>query len=258
MSKWLAPLIIGVVLTGASPASTGDKYKSDADVLRPMGFASSMGLIFRKSDGEHITREAFFHAINQGTPFYADGIPHLGDVVVTLGDFPNIDKPPSGHLSKLSPGDPMPSLRSTALDGEPVSNQIFLNKLTVIDFFGVDCGGCIAEMHALNAFKATHPTIQTLAVTSDAAEFARDLVQKQHFTWQVAPDAVNFSYNVGVWFYPSYALVDEHGRLLAMASGASLHARGEPFTGEDLARWISRYASQTPPTQSSAMQTSRQ
>jgi peroxiredoxin len=257
MSKWLAPLILGVVLASASPASTGDKYKSDADVLRPMGFAPSMGLIFRQSDGERITREAFFHAINHGTQFYADGIPHLGSVVVTLGDFPNIDKPPLGHLSKLNPGDPMPSLRTTSLDGEAVSNRMFLNKLTVIDFFGVDCGGCIAEMHALNVFKATHPTIQTLAVTSDAAEFARDLVQKQHFTWEVAPDAVNFFYNVGVWFYPSYALVDEHGRLLAMASGASLHAHGQPFTGEDLARWISHYASETSLTQPTAVQTSR-
>jgi peroxiredoxin len=255
MPKWLAPLMLGAALTGASQAGTGDKYKSDADVLRPMGFSPSLGLIFRQSDGERITREAFFNAINQGTPFYADGFPHLGDVVVTLSNFPNMDKPPAGHVSKLSPGEPLPLLRSTSLDGEPISNQMFLNKLTVIDFFGVDCGGCIAEMHALNVFKSRHPTIQTLAVTSDAAEFVRDLAQKERFTWQVAPDAVNFSYNVGVWFYPSYALVDQHGRLLAMASGASLHAPGAPFRGEDLARWISHYETQTPPPQLTAMQT---
>lgn len=240
MRRWLPPLMTAFALALISPAQAGVRYRTESDLLRTLYLPPSLGLIFRGPDGERVPREVFFQKVNEGSSFYVNEPIHVGRAVLTLGNSPNAEQPPPGQVTKLHAGDPMPSFHGTALDGPPLSNRIFQSRVTLIDFFGVDCGACVGEIPELNAFKARHPEIQTLAVTTDAAEYARDLVQHSAFRWRVVPDQINLVHNTGVWFAPTYALVDQRGRLLAATSSGSLHAPGKVFTGEDLARWVER------------------
>lgn len=240
MRRWLPPVMTAFALALISPAHAGVHYRTESDLLRALYLPPSLGLIFRGPDGERVPREVFFQKVNEGSSFYVNEPIHVGRAVLTLGNLPNAEQPPPGQVTKLHAGDPMPSFHGTALDGPPLSNRIFQSRVTLIDFFGVDCGACVGEIPELNAFKARHPEIQTLAVTTDAAEYARDLVQHSAFRWRVVPDQINLVHNTGVWFAPTYALVDQRGRLLAATSSSSLHAPGKVFTGEDLARWVER------------------
>jgi thiol-disulfide isomerase/thioredoxin len=241
MRRWLTPLMIALALVLAAPARAAVRYQSDADLLRASSLPPSLGLILRGPDGERVSREEFFRKINEGSPFSQDGVIHIQRVVFTLGNSLNLEQPPSGQVIKLKVGDPIPSFHGTALDGTKVSNRTFRNRMTIVDFFGVDCGACIDEIPVLNAFKAGHPQVQTLAFTMDAREYVSDLVQRTSFKWKVAPDAINLVQRIGFWFAPTYALVDQRGRLLAVTSASQLHAPGKVLTSEDLARWVQRF-----------------
>jgi peroxiredoxin len=241
MRNWFSPVMTALALAFIAPAHADVRFRSDGDLLRSQHLPPSLGLIFRGPDGERVSREVFFKKINEGLSFYVNEPIHVGRAVLTLGNPQDAEQPPPGQVTKLRAGDPMPTFHGTALDGSSLSNRVFEGRLTLIDFFGVDCGACIGEIPELNAFKARHPEIQTLAVTTDAAEYARDLVQHRLFRWRVVADQINLVYNTGVWFAPTYALVDQRGRLLAATSSGSLHAPGKVFTGEDLARWVERY-----------------
>ena len=246
MRRSLMSLMMALAVVFAMPARAAVHYRSDADLLRVCGLSPSLGVILRGPDGERMSREEFFRKINEGSPFSQDGVIHIQRVVFTLGNSLNLEQPPSGQVTKLKIGEPIPSFRGTALDGTRVSNRTFQNRLTVVDFFGVDCGACIDEIPVLNAFKAGHPHVQTLAITMDAREYVSDLVQRTSFKWRVAPDAINLVQGVGVWFAPTYALVDQRGRLLAVTSASPLHAPGKALTSEDLARWVHRFETPGP------------
>lgn len=241
MRKWLASSLIASTVTLAMPSLGAARYQSEGDLVRIFHLPPSLGMIYRKASGDRVTKNEFFRQINAGTPFHQDGIIHVQRAVFTLGNDYNAEQPPAGQVTMLKVGDSMPRLRKITLRGAEVSNKMFMNRLTVIDFFGVDCGACIDEIPVLNAFKANHPDIQTLAVTMDAAEYVGDLVKHQPFTWTIVPDAIGFVQGVGTWFAPTYALVDQKGRLLAATSAGSLHAPGERLSSEDIARWVDRY-----------------
>lgn len=240
MRRWLSPLMTALALALTASVHAGVHYRTDGDLLQSLHLPPSLGLIFRGPDGARVSRAAFFREINEGSLFYVNEPIHVGRAVLTLGNVPNAEQPPAGQATKLHAGEPMPSFSGMTLDGSAFSSRMFQGRLTLIDFFGVNCGACIGEIPELNALKARHPEIQTLAVTTDAAEYARDLVRHSAFRWPVVADQINFVQNTGVWFAPTYALVDQRGRLLAATSSGSLHAPGKVFTGEDLARWVER------------------
>jgi hypothetical protein len=101
-------------------------------------------------------------------------------------------------------------------------------------------------MPTLNAFKAAHPDIQTIAVTFFQAPYVRDFVQAQHFKWPVAADAIPFVTQVGFWFTPTFALVDHNGRMIIMGLPFMMHPKGQTLSEDELSQWVKRHVT-TPP-----------
>ncbi|MFZ0870290.1 MAG: TlpA disulfide reductase family protein [Rhodanobacter sp.] len=231
-----------VVLSAAfsifAPAFASVRY-ADVDALRHgFGFAPNVRLVFRQADGSRMSGDEFIRRVNQGESSWLLGPMHRSIAVLTIGEYAEPKPPPAGRSSNLTSGEKIPALDVTSLDGKRLTDKVFTNRVTLIDFFGVDCGACIDEIPVLNAFKATHGDVQTLAVTTDPAEYLGEFLQKWKFTWRVAPDAVVFTHDFDIWFYPTLALVDGNGRLMAISSAHDLHKPGQPLTSDDIAHWV--------------------
>lgn len=240
MANWLKLIIFSVAMSVIASAHAGVEH-ANIDALRHhFGYAPNIKLVFRQVDGKRMSSDEFLRRVNRGELSYSREPMHLDIAILTIGKPLESKTPPAGRTSNVVLGEKIPELDVTSVDGMRLTDKVFANRVTLIDFFGVDCGACIEEIPALNAFKATHGDVQTLAVTSDPVEYISEFSQKWKFTWHVAPDAVLFTYNFGIWVEPTLALVDGKGRLIAVSSGHDMHKPGQPLTADDIARWVAR------------------
>lgn len=217
--------------------------KTEQDFRQMIG-GGTQPLVFRDTEGRTISREEFVRLLNSDKRATIDVGPGE-DVAVFTIEISGLKKPPAGMKSALHDGDQIPQFTLTSLDGESYSNQqLRSNKLTLVNFFFVECGNCIAEIPVMNDFKAEHPEIPTVAITYDPAVAAQAYVRRWHLHWQVVPNAVRFTDQVGIWQYPMFALVDGQGRLVAMSGGWDMHKPGKHLTADDIARWVAAMSSQ--------------
>jgi hypothetical protein len=240
MVNWLKLIIFSVACSAVAPAFAGVHWANEDAIRHDFGIAPNVRLVFRQADGRRMSGAEFLRRVNQGELSYLLGPMHLNIAILTIGKPLELQAPPAGRASNLVLGEKIPELDVTSLNGMRLTDKVFANRVTLIDFFGVDCGACIEEIPALNAYKATHGDVQTLAVTSDPVEYISEFSQKWKFTWRVAPDAVLFTYNFGIWAEPTLALVDGKGRLIAISTGHDMHKSGQPLTSDDIAHWIAR------------------
>ena len=238
MANWLKLIIFSVACSAIAPAFASVHWANDDALRHDFGLAPDVRFVFRQADGKRMSDAEFLRRVNQGESSYLLGPMHRNTAILTIGKPLESKTPPAGRASNVVLGEKIPELDVTSVDGMRLTDKVFSNRVTLIDFFGVDCGACIEEIPALNAFKATHGDVQTLAVTSDPVEYIGEFSQKWKFTWRVAPDAVLFTYNFGVWAEPTLALVDGKGRLIAISTGHDMHKSGQPLTGDDIAHWV--------------------
>jgi thiol-disulfide isomerase/thioredoxin len=240
MANWLKLIIFSVAMSVIASAHAGVAHANTETLRHDFGYAANIKLVFRQVDGQRMSSDEFLRRVNRGESFYSWEPMHLNIAILTIGKPLEPKTPPAGRASNLVLGEKIPELDVTSIDGTRLTGKVFANRVTLIDFFGVDCGACIEEIPALNAFKATHGDVQTLAVTSDPAEYIGEFSQKWKFTWRVAPDAILFTYNFGIWAEPTLALVDGKGRLVAISSGHDMHRPGQSLTSDDIAHWVGR------------------
>jgi thiol-disulfide isomerase/thioredoxin len=240
MANWLKLIIFSVACSAIAPAFAGVHWANDDALRHDFGFAPNVQLVFRQADGKRMRGDEFLRRVNEGELSSLQEPIHRNIAVLTIGEPLESKAPPAGRASNLVLGQKIPELDVTSVEGTRLTDKVFANHVTLVDFFGVDCGACIEEIPALNAFKATHVDVQTLAVTSDPVEYISEFSKKWKFTWRVAPDAVLFTHNVGIWAEPTLALVDGRGRLIAISSGHDMHKPGRPLTSDDIASWVAR------------------
>lgn len=126
---------------------------------------------------------------------------------------------------KLKPGAKFPSFKLTTTDGRTVDNSVLLGHSTLINFFFGECGPCIKEVPALNTFARKHPDIKVMAITFDELGDAKSFSSKTNFHWQIAVDAKKLLDTVGVVAYPSFALIDAKGVLVAIGIQSDIFAQ---------------------------------
>ena len=126
-------------------------------------------------------------------------------------------------------GKPVPDFSATDLDGNPISLQDYRGKVVLLDFWGVWCGPCIAEMpnvkKVYDTYKDQGFDIIGITLDSDEAEL-RDYIKENDLQWRQVfsgkawrDDPLAQQYNItGV---PSQWLIDRDGTLI------SHKARGE-------------------------------
>ena len=132
-------------------------------------------------------------------------------------------------------GNPVPDFSATDLDGNPISLQDYRGKVVLLDFWGVWCGFCIAEMPNLKRVYATYKDqgFDIIGVSlDDEASALRDYIKENDIQWRQIcsgerweDDPLAQQYNItGV---PSQWLIDRAGKLITHKA-----------RGEDLERLV--------------------
>lgn len=239
--------LFAAALSAACLSHAGAPQLDDASFRKTWHVDEATALYFRKADGSPISEQDFLNAVSQRQPYFAEEPAYNGKLVFMLGE--NVEwgliSPDGGRASKLKKGDQMPLFELTTVDGQHLSNAMFKGKVTLIDFFAYACGPCIEEMPALNAYKAAHPNVQTLAVAPDNDVYIRDIVRNEHFSWATAANAAVFFKALQLRATPTLALVDGQGRMVAMRAGSIKAPNAQTVTQDSISQWVqSQLASQ--------------
>jgi len=134
----------------------------------------------------------------------------------------------------------MPALAGSTLDGKPFGSHQFLGRPTLVNFVYAGCTYCIEEVPVLNQFAAENPSIQTVAITYDDPVLMKEFVTKWHFHWPVVAGQVDYTEKLGLWEYPSLALIDANGRLIGYDASAYVHKKNQALTAADIVAWVAR------------------
>ncbi|WP_342119234.1 TlpA family protein disulfide reductase [Pseudoduganella sp. OTU4001] len=136
---------------------------------------------------------------------------------------------------RLAAGAGFPAFKLRAMDGSMVDNAALIGRYTVVNFYFGDCVPCIKEVPMLNEFAARNKDFDVLAITFDSKDEARKFVKRTNFNWRTVADAGELLDQVGVKVYPSFALLDPKGVVVAITNGveASTH-------GWDLDKWVAK------------------
>lgn len=115
---------------------------------------------------------------------------------------------------------PLPSLSLTTLDGKPILPSEMKAQITIIDFWGTWCSGCVAELPALNsvyAEYASNPNVRFLLVNSELAgdtpEKIASFLRRKPTSIPVALDPAQSYYKLGVDSLPLLLVVDARGHI---------------------------------------------
>lgn len=124
---------------------------------------------------------------------------------------------------KTKVGEVFPKFRLATSDGSTLDNSMLKGRLTLINFFFDKCAPCIEETPMLNEFAKKHPEIQVLGMTFDNKKQVANYKKEHSFTWRVAYEGDAFIGKVlGIRSFPSYVLIDGHGKVLAIGGQSEL------------------------------------
>jgi len=123
----------------------------------------------------------------------------------------------------IQAGDAFPAFSLKLNNGKTITNAVFKGKLSLVNFMFDKCLPCIEEVPELNRFMQKHPKIQVLAMTTDPLAAAKTFATRYHFQWPIAAEAVQLiQQELQVQSFPSYALVDEEGKIIELGTSTGL------------------------------------
>jgi thiol-disulfide isomerase/thioredoxin len=181
---------------------------------------------YRDTKNAVITFEQFV-ALGSGVPFNIVKAKRDTDsyAVVSL-QTPGDDAPPA---YKIKVGTPFPAMALKTTAGLAVDKASIRGRYTLVSFYFSECAPCIKEIPMLNAFAAGHKDMGFLAATFDSADETKAFSEKTRFSWRTIANAQPFLDALGVNSFPSFALFDPKGVLVAIGSG------GRDF---ELEKWV--------------------
>jgi peroxiredoxin len=193
-----------------------------APLFKQMNLENVASISYLDEAGKPIDADAFVAKIKANGRFgigkKAGSSDALPDVTLRLQTKDEAE----GKFTKLKEGQPFPEFRLTHLDKTAVDNKVFEGKYTLVSFYFAECGPCVREVPLLNALAERRKDLNLLAITFDGAKETAQFVAKHGFTWPVVTDAKDLTDAIGVRAYPTMALIDPTGRLVALHSGSTL------------------------------------
>lgn len=142
---------------------------------------------------------------------------------------------------KVNPGDPFPAFSLPRLIGKPIDNKALLGKYTIVSFYFADCAPCITEIPELNAFSEGREDMNFIGMTFDPLPVTRKFVEEHKLTWTLLSDAKKTLADVGINFFPSFALIDPQGKLVAVEAGYRIQKNDKT-----IAAWVKRLVPAAP------------
>ena len=129
-------------------------------------------------------------------------------------------------------GAAVPSIKTTAtLDGKEFDINSLRGKYVLIDFWGIWCGPCVAEMPQVKEFQEKHKEkLVVMGINSgDSKEKIQEFVDKHDYSWmQLMSDKKNTSDNFvnrfNVQGFPTKFIIDPRGTIVKKYLGGGEEA----------------------------------
>jgi peroxiredoxin len=200
-----------------APAAAPELDPAEVKFRSEMGLDKAHSVEYRDAKGVKIS----FAEYQKLRPDFPAATMHktksgdLTNAVVKLQtEVPKMLKP----TYKVKLGTEFPDFKLPATDDGDVDNASLRGRYTLLSFYFAECAPCIKEVPMLNAFAESHKDITALAITFDSADDTKAFVKKTNFAWRTVANARSLINKVGVKVYPTLALLDPKGLLIAIGT----------------------------------------
>jgi peroxiredoxin len=133
-------------------------------------------------------------------------------------------------------GSAMPVLGHASLDGKRF-NLADGEHYSLLSFFFAQCVPCVQEIPDLNALHAQSPDLQTISITFDDKDTAKEFIAKRGLQWPVVSDAKDYIDQLGIKGYPTLVAVSPEGKLLGVRTSYVMTGDKEKQLA-DLKAWL--------------------
>jgi peroxiredoxin len=190
-------------------------------------------------EGKKPITEAEFEArVKQGAHFSMTKMMKDGVVAkVEMEISPKNAAPETKPKFKATPGAAFPAFKLAQVGGGTLDNKALLGRYTVISFYFAECAPCVAEVPELNQLAADRTDLNFIGMSFDSPDVTAKFAVDYKFTWKLLPEASKLLDSAGVKTFPSFALLDPKGVLVAIAQAGEITK-----SDKTLAAWVQRLA----------------
>jgi thiol-disulfide isomerase/thioredoxin len=232
-----AALILAIGLASLGVATDSPPPTDSRKSLVMLGIGDDYQVQYKDETGRAISESAFFDLVHQGRSFEKVSNPAKHVAVLSVNAKGSASPhAPTHPIRNLQVGDIFPPLAGALNTGTKVTASTFKNRFTLVNFFFVTCGPCIAESPVLSQFQKDRPEVRTLAITFDDPQDALKFSKQWHFSWPILADQQDYVDRIGVTAYPLLVLVAPDGRIRDIAMSTEI--TNGPLTTEALAQWV--------------------
>ena len=225
-------------------ASPGAADPREVKFLASSGLPADAKVEYLDEQGKSIGFDAFMALAAKGRTFSFEHEGKTGTARLDPLEPSTAPVARKGPTYKVAPGDAFPDFEFGTTAGTKLKGESLRGRPTLVNFFYAECAPCIAEIPAMNAYASKHPEVRVLAVTFDEMPTARLFVAQRKLKWLVAYEAQELVDAVGVQVYPTFALLDGEGRVLAVETSAEIGGPGKPhpLAEGELAAWVAEHS----------------
>lgn len=207
---------------------------SEQKFKEQMGLADYRSVEYQDTKGNPITFSQFEKLMSKSAGFNMEKKKSDSQISAVL-KLQATPTPLPAPKYKVAPGSVFPDFKLPATDGSVVNNQSLQGKYTLLSFYFAECAPCIKEVPMLNEFAKRNKEIATLAITFDSTKETAAFAAKTKFAWRTVPNAKALIDKVGVKAYPTLALLDPMGKVVAFDNNLNI---GE--AGQALNEWVKK------------------
>lgn len=231
IAKWLSRALgapgTDHALSIPSPTITYKTTVMGTDGSTP--FDPDKPISFLDTAGRHMSDTSFFAALQAGQQAEPRMLPDgkQAMVLVRASVAPGAATASAANGATSAPtddvsiGKPLPPFSLRLMDGSATDASLLSGAPALVSVFYDGCDAFIDELHALNAFRESHPEMHYLAITFNDAATSKSFVERTRFKWPVACGAGDYVKNtLAVRAYPTSYLLDAAGQIVAIHSGA--------------------------------------
>ena len=204
----------------------------ERDFLGQMGLEKMHRVDYKDAKGTPITF-AQFQALQPTFPSF-NMTKTKGDLATAVISRQAADTKSAAPQYKLKPGSAFPAFKLPATDDTVVDSTSLRGKYTLINFYFADCAPCIKEVPMLNAFATKHKDMTVLAITFDTVKETKAFAKQTQFGWRTIANASKLIKKVGVNGFPTFALLDPKGVLIAFGD------QGDVGGENGLEKWVAK------------------
>ncbi|MEJ7808741.1 MAG: TlpA disulfide reductase family protein [Telluria sp.] len=187
---------------------------AERDFLGQMGLEKYGRVQYKDAKGASITFSQF-QKLQPAFPSFSMQKTNKGNLAVAVIALQAAETKRAQPQYNLKRGSAFPAFKLAATDSTVVDSTALRGKYTLINFYFADCAPCVREVPMLNAFAAKHKDMAVLALTFDDDKVAKAFAVQTRFGWRTIANASKLIDAVGVKAYPTFALLDPKGALLA-------------------------------------------